>query len=341
MAYRIEPFAGLVRRGNEVARNDWGFGTLVGFPDVFQDGMDGAGEPGRGPPDGLGQTVGVTARRSCLVLPATNRRMAERAAASAADQVILDLEDAVAPADKPGARAAAVEALRTNDFGGKVRSVRINAVDTPWCEGDLEALHDTAVDVVVLPKVQDAEQVRFVEERLPPATGIDVLIESARGAVDVREISRASERIDALVFGAGDYAASLGIGQVRIGGIDPRYPGNQWQWVMSELAACAHAVGAQVIDTAYADFGDEAGYCEAALRAKLLGFTGKWCIHPNQVPWANRVFTPTAEEIEAARRIVAAYDGGAVVLDGTMVDEASRKLAEATLARAQTSTSSR
>lgn len=274
-------------------------------------------------------------RRSCLVLPATNPRMAEKAAASAADQVILDLEDAVAPPDKEAARGAAVEALRANDFGGKVRSVRINAVGTEWAEGDLEAIRDAKLDIVVVPKVQDADDVRFVESRLPDGVAIDVLIESARGAVDLREISRASARIEALVFGAGDYAASLGIGQATIGGIDRRYPGNQWQWVMSKLAACAHAIGVHAIDTAYADFGDEAGYREAALRARLLGFTGKWCIHPNQVSWANEAFTPSTEEVEAAQRILDAYDGGAVALDGAMVDEASRKLAEATLARAR------
>jgi citrate lyase subunit beta/citryl-CoA lyase len=113
---------------------------------------------------------------------------------------------------------------------------------------------------------------------------------------------------------------------------------------MSQIAACAHAVGAQPIDTAYADFADEAGYREAALQAKLLGFTGKWCIHPNEIAWANDVFSPTAEEVAAARRVLDVYREagvGAVALDGAMIDEASRKMAERTLARAQTSTSSK
>jgi len=173
--------------------------------------------------------------------------MAERAAASGADQVILDLEDAVAPADKAAARAGAVESLRGLDFGRAVRSVRVNDVESPWCEDDLAALivgAGDALDVVVVPKVSGPEHVRFVESRLPPHVALDVQIESAAGAVNVREISQASPRIAALVFGAGDYAARLGIAQTVIGAIDRRAHDYQWHWVMSQIAACAHAVGA-------------------------------------------------------------------------------------------------
>jgi citrate lyase beta subunit len=294
-------------------------------------------------------------RRSCLAVPASSPRMMEKAAASAADQVFLDLEDACAPSEKEGARKLAGEALRGLDFGSTLRAVRVNGATTPWCYADVveivTAAHDR-LDAIVVPKVDDASQVHFVDhllsgvEQAVGATApvaLELQIESPQGAVNLREIARASRRVAAIVFGPGDYAASLGIAQNEIGMIEPRYPGHQWHWVMSEIAANARAVGAQAIDGPYVDFSDREGYEESAVRAKLLGFDGKWCIHPNQIPWANEVFSPTADEVADAMRVLAAYaeaveaGRGAIALDGKLIDEASRKVAERTVERARAS----
>jgi citrate lyase subunit beta / citryl-CoA lyase len=284
--------------------------------------------------------------------------MIDKAAGLPADQVILDLEDACPPSEKKDARAAIVDALRTVEFGARTRSVRVNDVTTPWCYADIVEVVRGAgahLDVIALPKVDHASHVWFVDhllgglERdlgLEHEIRLDLMIETAAGARDLPSIARAAGRVDALVFGPGDYAASLGVSQLRIGGAERSYPGHQWHWVMSQVAACAHAMGAQPIDGAYGDFRDDAGFREAALHAKLLGFTGKWCIHPSQIPWANDAFTPTAPEVEAARRLVQTYDEairagrGAIAVEGALVDEASRKLAQGTLARAQALTSS-
>jgi citrate lyase beta subunit len=215
-----------------------------------------------------------------------------------------------------------------------------------WCRADLDALAPIAGDrlqSIIVPKVEEAEDLKVVESLLGRhAERIDLQaqIETPKGVVNIREIARASDRLVTLIFGPGDYAAALGVPQQDIGMVDERYPGHQWHWVMSEIAAHAHASGLQAIDGPYVDFGDEAGYRESALRARLLGFDGKWCIHPNQVSWANESFSPDADELARAKEILDAYDEGlragrgAISVGGKLVDEASRKLAEATLARA-------
>jgi citrate lyase subunit beta / citryl-CoA lyase len=289
-------------------------------------------------------------RRSCLAVPASSPKMMAKAAASDADMVFLDLEDACAPSEKVGARTLAVEALNDLDFGRKVRVVRVNDVTTRWCYADVVAVVSGAgerLDCVMVPKVQDASHVHFVDHLLAGLErdlglgrpiGLELQIESGRGAVNLREIAAASPRTQTIVFGPGDYAADLGIAQQAIGMVDPRYPGHQWHWVMSEIGNHARAVGALAIDGPYVDFRDEAGYREVCRRARSLGFDGKWCIHPNQVPWANEEFSPTREAFDEAGRVLAAYAEaweqglGAVVVDGKMVDEASRKMAERTVA---------
>jgi citrate lyase beta subunit len=277
----------------------------------------------------------------------------EKAAASAADQVFFDLEDACAPSEKKPSRALVANALQTLDFGETLRCVRVNDVTTPWCHGDIVDVVTQSggrLDCLVIPKVEDASHVHFVDHllrgleddlRLERRIGLELQIESPRGAVNVGEIARASDRAETVIFGPGDYAASLGIPQFEIGMIDERYPGHQWHWVMCEVANHALAAGVAPIDGPYVDFNDEAGYRESAQRAKLLGYRGKWCIHPNQIPWANAVFSPTLEEYEYARKILDTYreatDGGrgAIAVDGKLVDEASRKMAEATVAHAE------
>jgi citrate lyase subunit beta/citryl-CoA lyase len=205
--------------------------------------------------------------------------MMAKGAASDADQVFLDLEDACAPSEKKPARALVVEALRTHDFGGTVRCVRVNDVSTPWCYGDILEVVTGAggqLDALVLPKVESAAHVHFVEHLLDGLEadlglerriGLELQIESHRGAVALREIAAAATRAESIVFGPGDYAASMGVAQFEIGMNDERYPGHQWHWVMSEIANHARAIGAVAIDGPYVDFADESGYRESALRA--------------------------------------------------------------------------
>lgn len=292
-------------------------------------------------------------RRSCLAVPGSNRQMIEKAAASAADQVFLDLEDAVAPTEKKGARSLVVQALNELEFGAKLRVVRVNDVTTPYCYGDVLEIVTGAgpnLDCLMIPKVVGASQVHFVdwllsgleaELRLERGIGLELQIESAAGAVRLAEIATASSRTETIIFGPGDYAVDLGIAQFDIGMIDPVYPGHQWHWVMSEVVNHARAAGVQAIDGPYVDFGDRDGYVESARRALRLGFDGKWCIHPNQIEWASEVFTPTAEQVELAERLLSAYEEataagrGAAAFEGKLIDEASRKMAERILARAR------
>jgi citrate lyase subunit beta/citryl-CoA lyase len=279
--------------------------------------------------------------------------MMEKGAASDADQVVFDLEDACAPSEKQPSVALVVEALRSLSFGDTIRCVRINDVTTRWCHGDIVDIVSGAsdfVDCLVVPKVEDASHVHFVSHLLSglEATvgrerriGLELQIESPRGAVNLREIAAASDRTETIIFGPGDYGASLGIAQLEIGMIDERYPGHQWHWVISEVANHAHAEGLAPLDGPYADFNDESGFRESAQRARLLGYHGKWCIHPNQIPWANDVFSPTLADLQNAQTILDAYreatdaGRGAIAIDGKLVDEASRKIAEETVARAR------
>jgi citrate lyase beta subunit len=296
-------------------------------------------------------------RRSCLAVPGSNPKMMAKAAASEADHVFFDLEDACAPNEKDAARGLVIEALQTLDFGNTIRCVRVNDVSTSWCYADVIEVVTHAADLIdslLIPKVEDASQVHFIDHLLSGLErdlGVDrpialeLQIESPRGAVDLRAICQASKRTEAIVFGPGDYAASLGVAQFNIGMIDEHYPGHQWHWVMSEIANHARAIDVHAIDGPYVDFNDEPGYRESARRAKLLGFNGKWCIHPNQIAWANESFSASLEEYIYAKKILRSYDEatqsglGAISVDGMLVDEASRKLAAATVARYLATTS--
>jgi citrate lyase subunit beta/citryl-CoA lyase len=273
--------------------------------------------------------------------------MIEKAAAGDADQVFFDLEDACAPGEKVPSRAVVVEALKTLDFGSKLRVVRVNGVGTRWCHGDIVELVSGGgahLDCLLLPKVDQASHVHFVDHllcgleaelRLERPIRLELLIETAAGMVNLKEIASACPaRTEALVFGPGDYAADLGVPRLELGMTDPDYPGHQWHWAMSRLVAHARAAGLQAIDGPYVDFQDRDGYLDSAQRASLLGFDGKWCIHPNQIEWANAAFVPTQELYEEAERVLAAYaeataaGRGAAVHEGKMIDEATRKLAE-------------
>ena len=286
------------------------------------------------------------ARRSCLTVPGSSERMLAKARTLPADEIVVDLEDAVPPAEKTAAtRRRAADALLAGEWSAPTLAVRVNAVGTPWFAVDIDELVRAAgetIDCLVLPKVESPDDVAAAADLLDRhgvSIGLEAQIESARGLLEVERIAASSARLEALVFGPGDYAASLGIPQLEIGAIDPAYPGDQWHYARSRIAVAAHAHGLDAIDGPYAALRDRDGLRESARRARLLGFTGKWAIHPDQIASCNEAFAPSTEELERAERLLAALreaearGEGAAAFNGTMIDEASRKMAEALVAR--------
>ncbi len=236
------------------------------------------------------------ARRSELATPASSEHMCQKAASSGADLVFLDLEDACAPSAKEAARSIAVGALTGQDWGTTVRAVRVNGIDTPWCHGDIIEIVTgarDALDVLIVPKVRRARDVWWVDVlltqletklRLPRPIGLEVLIEEAEGLANALEIARASERVEALIFGAGDLSASL---RARVdGNFEPvvPYPGDFWHFARVQVLTAARAAMVDAIDAPYPAYQDPEGYRRSALQASALGYDGKWAIHPSQVP---------------------------------------------------------
>jgi malyl-CoA/(S)-citramalyl-CoA lyase len=312
-------------------------------------------------------TTTTRLHRSELAVPGSNVRMLEKAPTLGADIVMLDLEDAVAPDDKPQARVNIIEALRELDWSACSVSLRINGLDTHYCYRDLVEVVEEAgqfIDTIMIPKVGGAGDVHLVATlltqiedavRLPRRIGLAVLIETALGMVNVDEIARACpERMEAMVFGVADYAASLQSHTTSIGGANPDYAmltdpgepdgrqwhwGDQWHYALSRIAVTCRAYGLRPIDGPFGDFTDPAGYLASAHRAAVLGYEGKWAIHPSQIALANEVFTPDDHLVEKTHRIIAAMkeaaaDGkGAVSLDGRLIDAASIRMAETLLAK--------
>ena len=280
--------------------------------------------------------------------------MMQKAAASAADEVFLDLEDAVAPSEKAAARGKVVEAIKDLDWGSKIVSVRINDLSTAWAYRDLIEVVEGAgdrLDTVIVPKVTRVEDVVFVDtlltqlERalgLPHRIGVEVLIETASGMANVEAIARASDRLESLIFGPGDYAASVGVPTLSIGGHAAHYPGHFWHYPLSRVVVAAKAAGLDALDGPYDAYRDEEGLREGARLARALGCDGKMAIHPDQIEPLNQVFSPTPEEIAWAQRIADRYRAateeeglGAVTLDGRLIDAVSLKLADRVLEKAR------
>lgn len=289
-------------------------------------------------------------RRSVLVLPAGNRHMAEKAAGLPADEVVLDLEDAVAPREdaKADARASLLDTLREVDFGDRTVAVRINQVGSPYALRDVLSLVPEVgerIHCLILPKVSEPGAVVFVERLLQALEteqpgrarlGLEVQVEDPAGLETVSAIAGASSRTEALIFGPGDFAAAMGMPQLRIGQSAAGYPGDVWHYALFRIAVAARAWGLQAIDGPCSDIGDLEGLRTSADRAAALGFDGKWVIHPSQLEAVNRAFTPSLEEVERAESIVAQLgaSGGASRMGGEMVDEAHGRMARAVLARA-------
>jgi citrate lyase subunit beta/citryl-CoA lyase len=253
-------------------------------------------------------------RRSCLTVPGDDERKLAKAAGIAADEVILDLEDAVAGDRKDVARELVARALRDHEWRATTVAVRVNHGSAD----DLALVREARPDVVVLPKVESPEE---LEGLTVPA---EAQIETARGLLECERIA-AAPGLEALVFGPGDLAASLGVPELTIG------EGAHVEHALFRIAVAARAFGLAAIDGPYVVLDDPEGLRRSALRSRGFGYDGKWCIHPAQVEICNEVYAPTAEEIERARRILGL--DGVARLDGEMVDEANRRMAEALLAR--------
>jgi malyl-CoA/(S)-citramalyl-CoA lyase len=282
--------------------------------------------------------------------------------------VFLDLEDAVAPDDKERARGNVIEALNAHDWSRCAVSVRINGLDTHYCYRDVVEVVERAgavLDTILIPKVGSPSDVEFVAtmlDQIEASAGLarinlHILIETAMGMANVEAIARARpDRLEAMVFGVADYAASVQARTTTIGGsnrdyavlTDPdadgareRHWGDQWHFGISRMVAACRAYGLRPIDGPFGDFADRDGYTSAARRAAALGCEGKWAIHPSQVELANKVFSPDEAEVERARRILdameeAAKEGkGAVSLDGRLIDAASIRMAENLMAKVE------
>ena len=286
-------------------------------------------------------------RRSCHAVPGSSERFLAKAPQLDADEVFLDLEDAVAPDEKDGARERVIEALRTLDFGQRTVVVRVNGTDTPHYYRDLIAVVEQAgahLDAIMLPKVRTPGDVEMTDKLLTQVEfahglevgriGIEAQIEDAAGLLACEAIAAASPRMETLVFGPGDYSAAVGIPITTIGGAPEGYPGDHLNYVYSRLVVAARAAGIQAIDGPYARVGDDDGLRERARLARALGMDGKWTIHPGQIAVVNEVFSPTREEWERAEAMLAAYEDahragrGAAVFEGEMIDEANRKMAD-------------
>jgi citrate lyase subunit beta/citryl-CoA lyase len=294
--------------------------------------------------------------RSMLFVPGSKPALMPKAAAGEADAVCFDLEDSVVTTEKEASRSHVVRGLQELDFGGRVRMLRINALDTPYAYRDLvEVVEDAGdrLDVVMLPKVSGAADIAFVDRLLTQIedyrgythrVGIEAQIESAAGFLYVREIAAASPRLEALVFGPGDFAASMGMPLAHIGEFDEydeAYPGHRWHAVMQTIVAAARAHGLRCTDGPYGAYKDPEGLARACRIARALGFDGKQCIHPSQVAPVNAAFSPSADEVRTASALVAAYDAavaagqGAATHEGRMIDAVSLRMARTILGRDQ------
>lgn len=294
-------------------------------------------------------------QRSELAVPASNPRMIEKAADCEADYVFLDLEDAVAPDDKPTARENAIRALRDIDWRatGKTISVRINGLDTHYMYRDLVDVMEQVgdqVDTLLVPKVgvpADLYTVDCIVSQIEAAkqwqnsVGLEALIETTLGMANVEAIAGSCPRLEALHFGVADYAASCRARTVNIGGLNPDYPGDQWHASLQRMLVACRANGLRAIDGPFGDIADAEGFRQAARRAAALGYEGKWAIHPSQIALANEVMSPPEAEVERARRIIAALaeaarEGkGAAQLDGRMIDAASERMARNVVQQAE------
>jgi citrate lyase subunit beta / citryl-CoA lyase len=288
-----------------------------------------------------------------MSVPASSERFIAKARDLAVDEVMLDLEDSVAPVEKPAARDFAVAALKAGGWDGKLVAVRVNGATTPWAYQDVIAVVEGApgaVNSLILPKASEPAAVIWLDILLsqlelslgldPGKIGIEAQIEDAAGLATVEAIAAATPRLSSLVFGPADFMASIGMRSLTVGGQPEGYAYDAHHFPLMRMLVAAKARGLQAIDGPYAKIHDTDGLRAAATSTAALGYDGKWVLHPAQVDIVNEAFTPSADDYARAVRILDAYEQatsvdrrGAVMLDGEMIDEASRKLALAITAK--------
>ncbi len=292
----------------------------------------------------------VRARRTTLAVPGSSVKMLEKAKGLAADEVFLDLEDAVAPSEKSVARKNVVAALTEGGYEGKTRSVRINDWTTPWTYRDVIDIIDGAgdqLDCVILPKVQSSQHIVALDlllTQVERANGLDIgrigieaQIENAPGLVNVNAIAAASPRVETLIFGPADFIASINMRSFVVGEQPSGYDvGDAYHHILMSILIAARANDRQAIDGPYLQIRDDDGLRRVAHRSAALGFDGKWVLHPDQISAVNEVFSPGQEDYDHAELILDAYSyytssaggaRGAAMLGDEMIDEASRKMA--------------
>ena len=291
-----------------------------------------------------------------LAVPGSSERFIEKSRGLPVDALFLDLEDAVAPAAKVDARAQIVAALKQGGWQAPTITVRVNDWDTPWTTADvLEVVGGAGahIDAIVLPKVRTAEQVIALDMVLGQAEasvglpvgriGLEVQIEEAQGLQQVDAIAAASPRLETLVFGPGDFMASMGMRGLSVGSQIDGYDADAFHYVLARILVAARANSLQAIDGPYVSIRDLPGFRKSAAKSAALGYDGKWVVHPSQVAAGNELFTPDPSQVERAERIVDAYSKatavaggavGAIVVDDEMVDEAGLKVAQAILTKA-------
>ncbi|MCZ7530125.1 MAG: CoA ester lyase [Acidimicrobiia bacterium] len=285
-------------------------------------------------------------RRSCLSVPGSSEKMLGKAPTLGADMVFLDLEDSVAPLEKESARDNVVKAINDSDWGDSVLCVRVNAWDTKWTYRDVIHIVENSserLDELMLPKVQSAAEIvaldmllTQIEETMgrEATVGIEAQIETTRGLINVEEICAASPRLETIIFGPADFAASMEM-PVLTGGVQiDEYPGDHFHYVFSKILMAGRANGLQVIDGPFLKIKDLDAFYDYASRTHTLGYDGKWALHPTQVEACNKVYSPTQEQFDRAHDILEAYEHatgterrGAVMFGDEMIDEASRKMA--------------
>jgi citrate lyase subunit beta/citryl-CoA lyase len=300
--------------------------------------------------------MSVRLRRSELSVPGSNTKMIEKALASAADLVFLDLEDAVAPALKESSRGNVIAALKSPNWGRKLRAIRVNAAETKWAHDDVIDVVEQVgefLDLVILPKVKAPRDVWFfdtllaqleIKLKLKNKIGLEALIEETAALARVEEIAACCPRLEAIILGFGDLSASQGVRSTLAEEDEVnRYPGDPWHFARGRMIVAARAAGIDAIDGPFANFRDPAGYRRESVWAATLGAVGKWVIHPSQIDIANDVFAPTAKEIDLARRMCEAYaiaekaGTGAAGAEGVLIDAATVRIHEGVMARARLS----
>lgn len=295
----------------------------------------------------------MNTNRSILSVPGNIKKMHLKAAESNVDIVMLDLEDSVSIDDKAKAREIVANSINELDWNSKTVTFRINNCNSEYAYEDIidvVAKSGNKISRIVIPKVENSDEIHFADKllsgieqkyKITNQIGIEASIETARGLMNIEKIAQSSDRIETLIFGIADYSASVGAKNVSISGHGENeeaiYPGHRWHFVLSKIIMVAKANNLLAIDAPFGNFRDYEGLKKSCMMSRSLGMDGKWAIHPNQIDDINRIFSPDAEEIEYAKKIIEAEKNskGAIALEGKMIDQATLRLARITYEKAK------